>query len=544
MPSAPDPAPVTSGGGPATPLPDAGAGAGTGDPRVADVRARLAAAYEASASAPERAAAKLAQQRKLYVRDRLALLLDEGSFVEDGRYANATAEGLPADGVVTGRGTVEGRPVIVIANDPTVKAGSWGSRTVEKIVRATEMALREELPVFWLVDSAGARITDQVEMFPGRRGAGRIFHNQVALSGRVPQICCLFGPSAAGGAYIPSFCDVIIMVEGNASMYLGSPRMAEMVVGEKVTLEEMGGARMHCTVSGVGDLLAQDDEEAIELAKLYFSYLPVNWQSPLPTYHPEEPAVALTRATVPERESQPFDIHDVIDGLVDEDSFFEVKPLYAAELVVGFGRMQGESVGIVANNSAVKGGVLFTDSADKAARFIWLCDAYSIPLIYLADVPGFMIGSEVERGGIIRHGAKMVSAVSSATVPQFCVVVRKAYGAGLYAMGGPGFGPDATIALPTARIAVMGPEAAVNAVYANKIAEVEAAEGPQAREAFVAARRAEYLEDVDLERLAADLVIDQVIEADALRDELLLRLRYAAHRDRHFSAKRRGIPPV
>jgi acetyl-CoA carboxylase carboxyltransferase component len=544
MPSAPDPAPVTSGGGPAAPLPDAGAGAGTGDPRVADVRARLAAAYEASASAPERAAAKLAQQRKLYVRDRLALLLDEGSFVEDGRYANATAEGLPADGVVTGRGTVEGRPVIVIANDPTVKAGSWGSRTVEKIVRATEMALREELPVFWLVDSAGARITDQVEMFPGRRGAGRIFHNQVALSGRVPQICCLFGPSAAGGAYIPSFCDVIIMVEGNASMYLGSPRMAEMVVGEKVTLEEMGGARMHCTVSGVGDLLAQDDEEAIELAKLYFSYLPVNWQSPLPTYHPEEPAVALTRATVPERESQPFDIHDVIDGLVDEDSFFEIKPLYAGELVVGFGRMQGESVGIVANNSAVKGGVLFTDSADKAARFIWLCDAYSIPLIYLADVPGFMIGSEVERGGIIRHGAKMVSAVSSATVPQFCVVVRKAYGAGLYAMGGPGFGPDATIALPTARIAVMGPEAAVNAVYANKIAEVEAAEGPQAREAFVAARRAEYLEDVDLERLAADLVIDQVIEADALRDELLLRLRYAAHRDRHFSSKRRGIPPV
>ena len=527
MPSAPDPAPVTS-----------------GDPRVADVRARLDAAYAASASAPERAAAKLAQQRKLYVRDRLALLLDEGSFVEDGRYANATAEGLPADGVVTGRGTVEGRPVIVIANDPTVKAGSWGSRTVEKIVRATEMALREELPVFWLVDSAGARITDQVEMFPGRRGAGRIFHNQVALSGRVPQICCLFGPSAAGGAYIPSFCDVIIMVEGNASMYLGSPRMAEMVVGEKVTLEEMGGARMHCTVSGVGDLLARDDEEAIELAKLYFSYLPVNWQSPLPTYHPEEPAVALTRATVPERESQPFDIHDVIDGLVDEDSFFEIKPLYAGELVVGFGRMQGESVGIVANNSAVKGGVLFTDSADKAARFIWLCDAYSIPLIYLADVPGFMIGSEVERGGIIRHGAKMVSAVSSATVPQFCVVVRKAYGAGLYAMGGPGFGPDATIALPTARIAVMGPEAAVNAVYANKIAEVEAAEGPQAREAFVAARRAEYLEDVDLERLAADLVIDQVIEADALRDELLLRLRYAAHRDRHFSSKRRGIPPV
>ncbi|QIM21501.1 acyl-CoA carboxylase subunit beta [Phycicoccus sp. HDW14] len=514
------------------------------DPRVADVRARLEAAHAASAAPTEKAAAKLASQGKLYVRDRLDLLLDAGSFVEDGRYANSRAAGLPADGVVTGRGTVEDRPVVVIANDPTVKAGSWGARTVEKIVRATETALREELPVFWLVDSAGARITDQVEMFPGRRGAGRIFHNQVALSGKVPQICCLFGPSAAGGAYIPSFCDAIIMVEGNASMYLGSPRMAEMVVGEKVSLEEMGGARMHCTVSGVGDLLAADDAEAIELARLWFSYLPDTWHSALPTYHPEEPSAPLTRASVPERESQPFDVHELIDGLVDEHSFFEVKPLFAPELVVGFARMAGESVGIVANNSAVKGGVLFTDSADKASRFIWLCDAFSIPLVYLADVPGFMIGSEVERGGIIRHGAKMVSAVASATVPQFCVVVRKAYGAGLYAMGGPGFGPDATIALPTARIAVMGPEAAVNAVYANKIAEVEAAEGVEARDAFVAARRAEYLEDVDLERLAADLVVDHVVEPEELRSELLHRLRYAARRDRHFATKRRDVPPV
>ncbi|MEO7069619.1 MAG: acyl-CoA carboxylase subunit beta [Nostocoides sp.] len=514
--------------------------AGT-DPKVTDVRERLAAAYAASATAPEKAAAKLASQNKLYVRERISLLVDEGSFVEDGRFANSRAPGLPADGVVTGRGTVDGRPVIVIANDPTVKAGSWGSRTVEKMVRATEMALREELPVFWFIDSAGARITDQVEMFPGRRGAGHIFHNQVALSGKVPQICCLFGPSAAGGAYIPSFTDIVIMVEGTASMYLGSPRMAEMVVGEKVSLEEMGGARMHCTVSGVGDLLAQDDAEAIELARLYFSYVPQNWRSPLPSYAAEQPSRPLTRHTVPERESQPFDIHEVIDGLIDDGSFFEIKPLFAAELVIGFGRMAGETVGFVANNSAVKGGVLFTDSADKASRFIWLCDAFSIPIIYLADVPGFMIGSEVERGGIIRHGAKMVSAVASATVPQFCVIVRKAYGAGLYAMGGPGFAPDATIALPTARIAVMGPEAAVNAVYANKIAAIED-EGERA--AYVAARRAEYEEDVDLERLAADLVLDQVIEADALRDELLLRLRYAKNRERHFATKRRDVPPV
>src|SRR4051812_27163970 len=297
------------------------------DPRVVDVRTRLHEAYETSGKITDKARAKLDSQNKIYVRDRIGLLFDEGSFVEDGRYANALATGLPADGVVTGRGLVDGRPAVVVANDSTVKAGSWGARTVEKIVRATEMALREELPVFWLIDSAGARITDQVDLFPGRRGAGRIFHNQVALSGKVPQICCLFGPSAAGGAYIPAFTDVVIMVEGNASMYLGSPRMAEMVVGETVSLEDMGGARMHCTVSGCGDLLATDDQDAIDLAKLYFSYLPSSWRTEAPSYVPEEPAVPLTRGTVPEVESQPFDIHLVIDGLVDDDSFFEIKPL-------------------------------------------------------------------------------------------------------------------------------------------------------------------------------------------------------------------------
>ena len=511
------------------------------DPRVDDVRKRLAQAHAASEAPPEKAAAKLASQNKLYVRERVALLFDEGSFVEDGRYANALAEGLPADGVVTGRGTVDGRPAIVVANDPTVKAGSWGARTVEKIVRATEAALAEELPVFWFVDSAGARITDQVDLFPGRRGAGRIFRNQVALSGRVPQICCLFGPSAAGGAYIPSFTDCVIMVEGNASMYLGSPRMAEMVVGEKVSLEEMGGARMHCTVSGCGDLLAADDADAIEQARLLFSYLPSTWRDQPPSYLGEPPSAPLVAGVVPEVESQPFDVHAVIEGLVDDDSFFEVKPLYAAELVTGFGRIDGRTVGVVANNSMVKGGVLFIDSADKAARFIWWCDAFGIPLLYLADVPGFMIGSEVERAGIIRHGAKMVSAVSEATVPQISVIVRKAYGAGLYAMAGPGFDPDACLALPTARIAVMGPEAAVNAVYANKIAAIS---DDAEREAFVADKRREYSDDVDLERLASDLVLDGIVEPEDLRGELVHRFRYAERRDRSFSDRRRGITPV
>jgi acetyl-CoA carboxylase carboxyltransferase component len=501
----------------------------------------IRAAREATLAPPGRAAAKLAAQHKLYVRERIALLVDEDSFVEDGQLANALSSGLPADGVVTGQGQIDGRPVLLVANDPTVKAGSWGARTVEKIIRVTERALSEELPIFWLIDSAGGRITDQVALFPGRRGAGRIFHNQVALSGKVPQICCLFGPSAAGGAYIPSFCDIVIMVEGNASMYLGSPRMAEMVVGENVSLEEMGGARMHATISGCGDNLAVDDDDAIEQARLFFSYLPTCWREQPPDLAAEAPAVELADDAIPADESVPFDVHGILDGLVDADSFFEVKPLFAAEVVVGFARMDGRPVGVVANNSAVRGGVLFVDSADKAARFIWLCDAFNVPLLYLADVPGFMIGSEVERQGIIRHGAKMITAVSEATVPQLSVILRKAYGAGLYAMDGPGFMPDACIALPTAKIAIMGPNAAVNAVYANKIAEIA---DPDERESYVAAKRTEYEQDVDLLRLASDLVLDAVIEPSELRADLVRRYAALVGKQRPVVQKRHGVPPT
>ncbi|MHB8466861.1 MAG: acyl-CoA carboxylase subunit beta [Acidimicrobiales bacterium] len=488
-------------------------------------------------------AEKLQRQGKLFVRRRLELLLDEGSFVEDGLLANALAlaDDLPADGVVTGTGTVDGRRVCVMANDPTVKAGSWGARTVEKIVRVTEYALLHELPVCWLIDSAGARITDQVELFPGRRGAGRIFNNQVKLSGRVPQVCCLFGPSAAGGAYIPAFCDIVIMVEGNASMYLGSPRMAEVVVGEHVTLEEMGGARMHATVSGCGDNLATDDAHALAEARAYLSYLPTNWRMPPPVYEPGKPASVLTSSMIPTSDAAGYDMHAVIEALIDADSFFEIKPLFAPELIVGFALLEGRPVGVVASNPAHKGGVLFVDSADKGARFIWLCDAFSVPLLFLADVPGFMIGSQVEREGIIRHGAKMITAVAEATVPKISVIVRKAYGAGLYAMAGPGFEPDACIALPSAKIAVMGPEPAINAVFYNKIAAIE---DPDARSEFVAERRAEYEADVDLLRLASDLVIDAVIPPEQLREELILRFEAAAGKRRSFSERRHGVPPV
>src|SRR5687767_493098 len=282
---------------------------------------------------PERHHEKSRDQGKLSVRDRVARLVDRDSFVEDALLANWEQDGFGADGVVTGMAALGGRPVALMANDPTVKAGSWGPKTVEKIIRIQEQALEHLVPMVYLVDSAGARITDQVQMFPGRRGAGRIFHTEVKLSGVVPQICVLFGPSAAGGAYIPAFCDAVIMRDGNASMYLGSPRMAEMVIGEKVTLEEMGGARMHTGVSGCGTQLVKSDEEGIDLAKRWLSYFPANWEEGPPVAPPAQPGSdAPIRDLIPADENKPFDIKALIDSLVDAESFLEVHPRWAKEL--------------------------------------------------------------------------------------------------------------------------------------------------------------------------------------------------------------------
>jgi acetyl-CoA carboxylase carboxyltransferase component len=507
-------------------------------PELNELRARIekggAARYHESAAA----------KGKLFARDRIALLVDEASFVEDGRYANALDPSLPADGVITGTATISGRPVALMANDSTVKAGSWGARTVEKIIRIIEKAYQTGIPMIYLVDSAGARITDQVQMFPGRRHAGHIFHTQVRASGAIPQVCALFGPSAAGGAYIPAFCDYVAMVDGNASMYLGSPRMVEMVVKEKTTLEEMGGAKMHCTVSGCGHFLADSEQTALDAVRGFLSYLPLNWQQPPPAAPAAEPSPAdaqRLRALVPESERQAFDMRRYVRGLVDADSFFEIHALWARELTVGFARLDGKPIGVVANNSMFKGGVLFVDSADKATRFIQLCDAFNVPLLFLADVPGFMVGTSVERQGIIRHGAKMISAVSEATVPKICVVVRKAYGAGLYAMAGPGFEPDATLALPTAKIAVMGAEAAINAVHYNKLADIA---DQEERTAETERLRAEYEADIDIVRLADELVVDDLVEPEDLRSELILRFAATHGKDRSFSRRRHGVTPV
>jgi acetyl-CoA carboxylase carboxyltransferase component len=494
------------------------------------------------AGGPERHREKAADQGKLPVRERVELLLDPASFSEEGMLANWDKDGLGADGVVTGLGMVAGRPVGVMANDPTVKAGSWGPKTVEKILRIQERALSLRTPLVYLIDSAGARINEQVQMFPGRRHAGRIFFNQVRLSGVVPQVCVLFGPSAAGGAYIPAFCDIVIMRDGNSSMYLGSPRMAEMVIGEKVTLEEMGGARMHTSRSGCGHALVSSDEEGIDFAKRYLSYFPTSFREQPPSAPPAPPASDRPiRELIPADENKPFDMRELLEALVDEGSLLQIHERWAKELIVGYARLDGRVIGIVANQPKVKGGVLFVDSADKAARFIATCNAFNVPLLFLADVPGFMIGTQVEREGIIRHGAKMISAVSEATVPKISVIVRKAYGAGLYAMAGPAFDPDCCLALPSASIAVMGPQAAINAVYYNQL---QAIEDPDERAARTEELRQEYAEDIDILHLGSELVVDAIIQPEDLRSDLIRRYALAADKQREWPEKWGPVTPV
>src|SRR6267378_1239995 len=485
---------------------------------------------------------KLKAEGKLFVRDRLKLLLDPGSeFQEDFLFARSQDPETPADGVVTGVGSVDGRAVCIMANDYTVKAGSWGEKTVQKIIRIQERAQRLQLPLLYLVDAAGGRISEQIKIFPGRYHAGRIFYNEVQLSGVVPQVCVLFGPSPAGSAYLPSLTDVVIMVEGKASLYVGSPRMVEMAIGEKTTLEELGGALMHCKVSGCGDVLATSDEDAIALARRYLTYMPQSYRDVPAASAAAEPKPGRSiDEIVPYDQRKYFDMYEVINRLIDADSWFEIKRLFAQEIIVGFARLAGRPVGIVANQPKVKGGVLMVDSSDKAARFIWLCNAFNIPLIYLADIAGFMVGTKVEQQGIIRHGAKMVFATSQATVPKISVIVRKCYGAGLYAMCGPAFEPDATLALPQGQIAIMGPEPAVNAVYYNKIMELPESE----RAAYVKAKRDEYAQDVDVYKLASEMLIDDIVPGASLRAELVKRLAYAESKVHEFPQRRNGVFPV
>ncbi|GGC65006.1 acyl-CoA carboxylase subunit beta [Chelatococcus reniformis] len=498
---------------------------------------------EAWALAGGRNAEKSAKllEGKIFVRDRLDLFFDNGLEIEDGLLAGAEKR-VPADAVVTGIGKVDGRMVAMIANDISVKAGSWGYQTMLKITRMQERARELKIPLVYFVDSAGARIDEQKQSYLGRTAWGNIFYNLVQLSGVVPQLCVLFGPSPAGAAYIPGLCDTVVMVDKKATAYVGSPRMAKMAIGEDISEEDLGGARMHCTLSGLGDILVQSDAEAIAVAKTYLGYFPGSWsQTPPIAATAAQAAPPDLEALLPRDQNVPFDIKTLIRALADDDSFLESKELFAKEMTTAFIRLGGRPIGVVANNSKFKGGVLFNDSSDKAARFIWLCNAFNIPLLFLQDISGYMIGSSVEKTGIIRHGAKLLSAVCEASVPRIAVMVRKAYGGGFLAMSGAPTKPDAMLALPTAMPALVGPEAAVNAMYFNQIAEL----APADRAAFIKAKRDEYARDINVYSAAADsFASEAVVHPNKLRDELINRFALYALKPTPAIERRNAVHPV
>jgi len=480
-------------------------------------------------------------ETRMFVRDRVRLLLDGEPEFEDGLLAGIS-KGVPGDACVTVIGSVAGRKVAIIADDFTSKAGTWGYQTFLKMTRFQELALQLKIPLIYLVDSAGARIDEQRDCFLGRRAWGNIWFNQVKISGAIPQVCVLFGPSPAGAAYIPALCETVIMVDKQASAFLGSPRMVHMAIGEEISEEDLGGARMHCAVSGLGDILVKSDAEAIEVTKKYLAFMPQSYlEKPAIVADTGKAAPPDLREVIPVSEKQPFDVKALIDALADDGSVLEHKALFAKEITTSFIRLGGMAVGVVANNSKFKGGVLFNDSSDKAARFIWLCSAFNIPLLFLQDISGYMIGSSVEKAGIIRHGAKLLSAVCEATVPRITVLVRKAYGGGYLGMAGAPTNPDAMLALPTAMPALVGPDTAINAIHFNHIQALPKEE----RAAFVEKKRAEFAQEIDVFTAAADpFAVEAVVHPNELRNELIQRFRAYSLKKPATYEKRNPIHPV
>jgi acetyl-CoA carboxylase carboxyltransferase component len=490
--------------------------------------------------------AKQHERGKLTARERIDLLVDDGTFYELGlhgrpHFSQRAMEGVdaPADGVVTGWGDVDGRTCCIAAYDFTVMAGSMGMTGELKVGRLREMALGKRMPFVWLLDSAGARIQEATgSLFAG---SGHLFREEVEMSGVVPMVAAMMGPCAAGTAYIPALADFVPMVAGQGAMALAGPHLVKAVTGEEISMEELGGAKVHTRKSGVGDLEVKDDEECIAAIKAYLSYFPPNCEQKPPVIESDDPVERRSERLmeiVPESSRQPYDMYEVIAEIVDGGEWFDLKPRWARSVITCFARFGGQPVGIVANQPKHLAGVLDNDSADKAARFINLCDAFNVPLVFLQDVPGFMVGSKVEHAGIIRHGAKMLYAVSRATVPKVTVIVRKAYGAGYYVMCGKAYEPDLIVAWPGAEISVMGAEGAVNIIGRSAI---EAAEDPEAtREAMLDAVR----QNIDPYLAAGNAVIDEVIDPRETRPTIAKALRMARTKHVEKPKKRHGVMPV
>jgi len=502
-----------------------------------DLNRRKAAARQMGGPA---AIARQHEAGKLTARERLDLLFDGGTFVELGALADHEPRNpqmfgkeTPADGVVTGYGQVDGKTVCCAAYDFTVMAGSMGEVGERKVARMRELALRLRAPIVWLLDSSGARIQETAgSQFAG---SGDLFFEQVIMSGVVPQVAAVMGPCAAGTAYIPALADVAFMVKSTSSMALGGPHLVKAAIGEDVSAEDLGGSRVHCTISGCADLEAADDEACIRSVREYLGYLtePVK-----PASDPTDRRAEQLYDIVPAEPNKVYDMRKVIGAIVDDGRFMELKGGWAKSIITALGRMGGRTVGIVASQPSHRGGVLDVDSADKAARFVTLCDAYEIPLVFLVDVPGFLIGSKVEQQGIIRHGAKMLYAVSEATVPKVTVVLRKAYGAGYFVMCGRAYEADQIYAWPTAEISVMGPEGAAAIIFRK---EIEAAEDPAA----VRAERVGMIREMISPYVAAaGAYVDDVIDPADTRRLVVAALSAARGKRVERPARKHGLWPV
>jgi acetyl-CoA carboxylase carboxyltransferase component len=486
------------------------------------------------------------ERGKLTARERIDLLVDPGTFVEIGihggpHFSQRAMEGkeAPADGVITGWGDVDGRPCCIAAYDFTVMAGSMGMTGELKVSRLREMALQKRMPFIWLLDSAGARIQEAAgSLFAG---SGHLFREEVTMSGVIPLVAAMLGPCAAGTAYIPGLSDFVPMVVGQGAMALAGPHLTKAVTGEDISMEDLGGARVHCRVSGVGDMEVKDDHECIDVVKRYLSYFPASCEELPPHREASDSDDRMSERLldiVPESARHPYDMYELIREIVDDGEILDIKPKFAKTIITCLARFGGRPVGIVANQPKQLGGILENDSADKAARFINLCDAFNIPLVFLQDVPGFMVGSKVEHAGIIRHGAKMLYAVSRATVPKITVVVRKAYGAGYYVMCGKAYEPDLIVAWPTAEISVMGPEGAVNIIGRSAI---EASDDPErTREEMLAQIR----KSIDPYIAARNDVIDDVIDPRETRPTIIRGLRMAQNKRIQRPHKKHGVMPV
>ena len=486
------------------------------------------------------------ERGKLTARERIDLLVDPGTFVELGIHGRPhfsqramEAKEAPADGVITGWGDIAGRPCAIAAYDFTVMAGSMGMTGELKVTRLRELALQKRIPFIWLLDSAGARIQEASgSLFAG---SGHLFREEVTMSGVVPLVAAMLGPCAAGTAYIPGLSDFVPMVSGQGAMALAGPHLVKAVTGEDISMEDLGGAKVHCRASGVGDLEVKDDRECIDAVKDYLSYFPSNCEERPPVKPTDDPDDRMSERLldiVPESSRQPYDMYDVIREIVDDGEWFDIKPKFGRTIITCFARFGGQPAGIVANQPKQLGGILENDSADKAARFINLCDAFNIPLVFLQDVPGFMVGSKVEHAGIIRHGAKMLYAVSRATVPKVTVVARKAYGAGYYVMCGKAYEPDLIVAWPSAEISVMGPEGAVNIIGRSLI---EAAEDPDAKRAEMIA---EVKKIIDPYIAAGNAMIDDIIDPRETRPTIIRGLRMAGTKKVERPWRKHGVMPV